>query len=463
MDKITPREWLIWLAILIIDLALVLNIDSTYDSGDSVLHFLYSSQAFEYPKYLMDHWAKPVFVLLSAPFAQLGWWGMQFFNSLCILGSSFFLFQLFKSYHLKSWLAVLLTFSAPLYFLVQSSGLTEPLFALFLTASIYYLKKDQLWLSLVLLSFLPFVRSEGWIIAPIVIIYLISLKKFKWIPILLIGTVVYGIIGHFYYDDFLWMFNQNPYSGAEEKYGSGNWLHFFNQLPYVIGIPLFTLVLIGLYDGFYRAVRSQMSLHEFFLIYGIALGYFMAHTVFWAEGLFHSFGLNRVLIVIIPLFAFIAYRGIERIACAFSFINSKYIWYTFCGLVIIFPFTGNKAALRLPGSIQKEPLQILTDEVRDYCDSSFGERKIYYGCAYIPMIFDKDIDNSLESERIGMIKKIPADQGSLVVWDSYFAVTDQDITEEELNLKPELTLVKKFECVECRSKYWINVYLSESK
>ena len=462
MDKWRLSTRWFWALIIAADIVLVYLNTNTYDSGDSILHYLYSKQAFHYPKYFMDHWAKPVFVLLSAPFAYWGWEAMKLFNTVCILASTYFTFLLFKQYNFNKWYAVLLCFAAPQFFLVQSSGLTEPLFTLFLIAIIYYLKEDKIALAMLLLSFLPFIRSEGWVISLILFVYLVANKKLKYSPIILIGSIVYGIIGLFYYQDFMWMFHQNPYSGVETKYGSGAWMHYIDQLPYVIGFPLFMFLLLGLYDGFYRALKGQMSQLEFFAIYGIVIGYIVAHTIFWAEGLFHSFGLNRVLIVLVPLITFIAYRGIERVVCAFSFISSKYIWFASAILLSVFPFTKNKAGLGLPESINKEPLQQMIDSIKLYTNEHYGNnRPIYYGNTYIPMSYNKDVDNSKEANRIGLLKEYDAHSGSLVLWDSYFAVTDQNISTEELRNKKNLKFIQRFNCDDCRKSYFIDLYLAE--
>jgi hypothetical protein len=361
------------------------------------------------------------------------------------------------------WVAVIFCFAAPKFFLIQSSGLTEPLFTLFLVSIIYLFKKNKLVSALLLLSFLPFVRSEGWIIIPIVTLYLINQKKAKWSPIILIGTLVYGLIGLFHYHDFLWMFHQNPYSGVEAKYGSGDWLHFVNQLPYVVGFPLFGLFVLGLFDGFWRTMNKRIDYLEFFLIYGITIGYVMAHTIFWAEGLFHSFGLNRVLIVLIPLIAFIAYRGLERLICAFSFVNSKLLQYAIISLVIIFPFTNNNAGFNLPNSYELEPGQKLAYDVKHFTDSAFGALPIYYGNCYLPMIYDLNMDQENQAYHINLLKEGPPIHNALILWDSYFAVTDQGVLNVDLKKNRHLRFVKKFECTSCRQPYSIEVYHSLPK
>ena len=83
------RNNLIWLIVIIFDAILVFNIDSTFDGGDSILHYLQAHQALETPHYFLDMWAKPIFILFAFPFAKVGWIGMKVFNMICILGSAY--------------------------------------------------------------------------------------------------------------------------------------------------------------------------------------------------------------------------------------------------------------------------------------------------------------------------------------------------------------------------------------
>src|ERR1035437_8661441 len=64
---------------------IAVNTNGTCDSGDSLSHFLFSKYAFIHPENFLNHWAKPLFVLLSAPFAQFGFVGIKLFN--CCIAS----------------------------------------------------------------------------------------------------------------------------------------------------------------------------------------------------------------------------------------------------------------------------------------------------------------------------------------------------------------------------------------
>src|SRR6185503_15916015 len=143
---------------------------------------------FEYPQHFLNQWAKPVYVLIVAPVAQLGFNAVKILNLLFSCGTLLLTYKVGRKLELKdSWMAVVLTAFAPLFMIITLSGLTEPLFAFWLMAGLYGIMAGYRNSSLVLLSFLPFVRSEGLIVLCVLLLYLLVKKWFKLIPLLLIG------------------------------------------------------------------------------------------------------------------------------------------------------------------------------------------------------------------------------------------------------------------------------------
>src|SRR4051812_29644308 len=76
--------------VLLFAVSCVLPNSATGDSGDSVLHYLYSHYAPKHPELFFDHWAKPLFVMLSATFASFGFNGLVAFNIICAALTSLF-------------------------------------------------------------------------------------------------------------------------------------------------------------------------------------------------------------------------------------------------------------------------------------------------------------------------------------------------------------------------------------
>jgi hypothetical protein len=239
-----PLKW--FCLILMANLVVVLWSQSTFDGGDSILHYLHAKQSWHYPKYFLSHWSKPFFVLLASPFAQFGFAGIKVFNTLCVAIAALFAYLIASKNTNFGWVVILFLYFAPEYFLSQASGLTEPLFSTMLIIAVWSYLDKRVVLSFLIASFLPFVRSEGWLVAPVFGLVTLMDGRYKSVIWLTAGHVLYGIAGLFYYHDFLWMFHQNPYQGIEEKYGSGDILHYLVQTPYMIGIPGTILMGIGL-------------------------------------------------------------------------------------------------------------------------------------------------------------------------------------------------------------------------
>ena len=70
--------------------ATILFFNGTGDEGDSVHHYLFARYAPLHPALFMDHWAKPLYVLLACPFAQFGFVGAKIFNVLAMMGAMWF-------------------------------------------------------------------------------------------------------------------------------------------------------------------------------------------------------------------------------------------------------------------------------------------------------------------------------------------------------------------------------------
>ena len=80
-------------------LYLMFKSEGYYGGGDNMTHYRYSRYAFELPKYLIYHWGKPFYTLLSAPFAQFGFNGVRFFNVLISILSGWVAYLIGKHFN----------------------------------------------------------------------------------------------------------------------------------------------------------------------------------------------------------------------------------------------------------------------------------------------------------------------------------------------------------------------------
>ncbi|MCU0370767.1 MAG: hypothetical protein MUC31_05085 [Bacteroidales bacterium] len=407
--------------------------EGTGDSGDSIEHFLISKFSFTHPELFLHHWGKPVFILLSSPFSQFGFTGIKIFNSLVAVLSGYFTYKTAARLRiLHPYLSVFFLFGAPVYFIYIFSGMTEHLLGLALILSVYLIMKGKIIPSLLLVSFMPFMRSEGIVLILVFALFLLIKKKYRYLPLLLTGHIIYSLLGYFHYGDFLWIFNRIPYLKMGSAYGAGNWSDFIFKLYYVLGMPLFILLIAGLVPCILKCLKrnnltsADLFAEELFLIYGSFAGFFIAHSLFWALGIFNSMGLGRVLNSVVPLAAIIGMRGLEWISSTrYPRINKAFA-YGVTLFVILFPFLGNPASVKWNKDLDLTPDQQLIDQIIPKIKSPVPGTLYLYSHPYIGMKLGID---PFEPEQRGKIARIKH-PGSLpretvVIWDSWFSVTEE--------------------------------------
>jgi hypothetical protein len=433
----------------------------TADDADAVFHFLYSESAFKHPEHFLNHWAKPVFVLFTAPIAQFGMIGLKIYNIGMLLGSMFLTWKCGQLLGIKnSWIGALVVATAPMSIYNTLSGLTEPMFAFWLILGVYFFLKRKWWTAVLWLSFLPFVRSEGLIVFCVLAIYLIAMRKFWLVPFLMVGHVVYGAIGYFLYEDFLWVFRKMSYATLNGAYGSGPWNHFLVHMPEVIGSLWTWLLAIGIVVGglwwvlpwfssqlksfFKKWMGDQISQDELWLTYGIFIAYFVAHSMFWYYGIFNSYGMLRVLIGVFPMAGLIIARLFHPV-WQLSIFEKKYV--SLLPFVVLIPLS----ILSLNGNFSKSWHLDLTHgqrafkQVKDQLWPAYEDYVLYYDAIYPAMLFEQDW---FEPGEHRMIKQVlsgePVPKNSLVLWDNTFAKLDGRIPLESLSDNKKMKEIGRF-------------------
>jgi hypothetical protein len=418
-------------------------------SGDSILHYLFSKYAISTPQLFFNHWAKPVFVLLSFPFAQFGILGMKVFNISIASLTIYYTYQTSQQLQLKNTLiAPILLLCIPLYFVLTFSGLTEILFALFTIFCTYQVLKKNYLIAAIVLSFLPFVRSEGLLIIGVFGFFLAIKKQWKMIPYLIFGHVAYALVGYFYYEDMLWVFTKIPYAKLSSTYNSGDLFHFVHQLFYVVGTPIYALLVIGIIALIISAFKSAKNLlnESSILILGVFLSYFIAHSLFWYLGIFNSMGLKRVLVGVAPFMAIIGLCGYNFISENIKNENLKKTTQLLVLItVIIFPFSGNKSAIDWEKDLALNNSQLLAKELVEYIHTSekvyskYVFTKPYFSELLNINPFDTNVRLELTKENLKQLKS-----NELIIWDNWFNVVENGMSEKFIRSHPELQELKTF-------------------
>lgn len=432
--------------------------EGTYDSGDGIQHYLISRYSWKHPELFLHHWGKPFFILISSPFSQFGLFGANIFNILCAAASSFFCYKIAKhlGFGLPVFVVPLLCF-APVYFGVIQSGLTETFFGFILIFCIYLILDGKFFGASVLVSFLPFVRSEGNLILPLFFVLMVYRKKFRAIPFLGLGTLFYSVAGYFYFGDFLWLIHQNPYRGAAEIYGSGEWYHFLLRSVFVWGLPILILLAAGIFYFFRQLKFFQknntlpdkpvpvIGTEETLLIFGSFAVYFIAHTVFWWQGIFGSLGLIRVLAGVMPVTALISLRGLNLILPFFRKKMKEQVFILLLFLSVFFMAFAHNMNL-----FQMNREDVVVKKATDWLKTSghYESQKIFYMHPYVTLAFGFDrYDRTTNGELWGLDKNnyekdIPSK--SIIIWDAHFGPNEGEINLDGLVSNPHYILLNKF-------------------
>ena len=327
---------------LLVFVILALRSEGSVGGADDLTHFRFSRYAFRFPEFFLDPWAKPVFTIVMAPFAQLGMMGVRVLNIVLGLATAFLTYQTARKLGYKfPVLAIFLLVFAPLYAVLMISGMTEILFSFILISGIIlFLNKRVIW-SAVAISLLPFVRTEGFVILPLFLLAYAICRQWRAIPFLLSGFLFFSLIGSIYYDDFFWVINTMPYSGdAREIYGTGELLYYVKKFWPIFGLPFFVLIVGGLFilpAHIFRAGKGKRQgiMNEILVGYMPFLVYFAAHSYVWWKGSGNSVGEIRVMAAVFPSAVLLAMLGWSRILLWLPLSGRFQFWMTFSLSVIL--------------------------------------------------------------------------------------------------------------------------------
>ncbi len=434
---------------------LLFTMDGTGDDGDSVEHFLYNKYAFDYPHLFLHSWAKPVFVLASSLFAQLGFIGIKLFNSIMAIGAAFLSYKLAKKIDiLFPELAIPILMLMPHYLHLSLSGLTEPLFSLMAVGSIYLISLDKNGWSALLISFMPFSRPEGlYFIALAGLYFLLQKKYWKVIPILLTGHIFYTLIGvMFFQEAWLWIFTKNPNAMIDPAYSqTGRWLHYIKALRNILGIPIYILFWIGCIAMSFPIIRQFTKLKENIIPVFILAGTFsviVSHTIFWKFGLFKSFGLTRNLLTIAPLMSIIALSGMQNLWEVFRLKQSYKNLFSLAtmAICIIFLYSSSPFTVKFPRDFQLNELQITSKKVAQFIETEYPRTYMtYHYYPYLNVLRKQDPFEWKHHKRL--FKEVvdnPLPGNAIIIWDDWFARMEGKVTLEMLHKNEELEFVKTF-------------------
>ncbi len=444
---------LFWITMLVI----ANTFSGTGDEGDSIMHYLYARAALKQPIYFFDHWAKPVYVLITCLPAQFGFKGIQIFNITIQAISIFITFRIAQLLHIKqAWLVALFLAIFPHQIIYALSGLTEPLFALTLMTILFLWLNQKQTIALLILSFLPFIRSEGLIVIVVFCIYLLIKKEQRRIPLLFVGHLIYTILGVLLYNKSIgWTLIENPYAVGTTDYGKGPWDAFIVNMRYAVGIILYYVTGMGLLAGLAYSILKfilkkdvNFSLEFLFLIYGIAFSIFFFHSFAWYKGWFHSFGLIRVMVGILPLIALICAKFLNEI---FQYLpnrkTTKIGFLVVVLLLVFFNFYKKKYAIPNKEVLSLNEDQQIQNEMAAYLNRHHSEYKtmpIYFAAPYISVALDMDYFDRKKHPDLNVDYPNQLQKPAYLIWDDWYAPVENHVYLDDLSSRKDIKKIKSF-------------------
>ncbi|MBL7100511.1 MAG: hypothetical protein ISS23_00990 [Nanoarchaeota archaeon] len=266
-------------------------------------------------------------------------------------------------------------------------------------------------------------------------------------PLLSLGTIIYGLAGFLYTQDILWLINFNPYiKYASDIYGQGSFYHYITHLPDVVGIVLYFLLLLGILHMIFSLLSSKTKISsdklvlEIFLVYSIFFSFLIFYSFIWWKGLFLSGGQMRIMVSMVPLISLICLNGYNHLVKIFkNTIIRKSFHFIVLLFVILIPF------IKYDFPIQLDPEQKLMKEVGEwYISSDYRGYMLYYFYPFLSYTANIDHFDSSKVRPLNTILYKEVSKDSIIIWDSFFGPTVSDVPLDFIKNNEDYILVKTF-------------------
>ena len=431
--------------------AVLLYVLFSYSEGlqggmDSYNHYLIAKYSFKHPSLLLDYWGKPVYNFIALPFTQFGLNGSVILNILCLIGSSIFCFGIANKLGSKlPILAFFLCLLSPIFLDNTISSLTEPLNAFLLTWTLYLLLKERWAWGAIIAGFLPYARSEGFIIAAVIGLYLLFYEKnYKAVLLLLAGSIILNFTGWIIEGKPFWIITENPYLKFELSggniCGSGSFIHYFRWGHVTFNLSVCLLLVASVFYLIKDLIAKQAN-KTVALITAIFVAYFAAHTVIWGIGMMGSCGYIRVMTVIAPLAAILGSLAFERLAKGLKPILKNALLVLLFANAIYAPIKYYAYLYPLELSQEQNEFKKVYEFLNEsqYTNSSWA-----YMYPYLSLMSNRDPWDKEEHIELWLTSLPYMDQGTIVIWDAHFGQNEGQIKEDYLRNNPEYELIEEF-------------------
>jgi hypothetical protein len=273
-------------------------------NDDDLGHYLLARDAWTKPELFLNVWGRPLFTLVYAVPARLGFQAVQLTTAIVTALTAVITGAGAARLGAPAPLGAALYGTMPFVLLLAYSSLTEPICALVLAGALWAWLAGRRGIGLALAALVPLGRLE---LLPLVVLWGVlhaGLRPRRWLLGLVpaAGVLAWGIIAAAVSGDPLWIVHQ-IFTGQDRFYAPAGLWHYPRGLIYVVGPVVF---LFALTDGVERAARRRFDLVSWGQLAVVAL-----YAVFsWKLAVGQAAGFLRHLVAVAPLFALSASRGI---------------------------------------------------------------------------------------------------------------------------------------------------------
>jgi hypothetical protein len=412
-----------------------------FGGTDNISHYHIARYAFRYPELFLNGWGRPLYTILASPFALFGLQALKLMNILLGVATGWLVYKIARETAIKPALpALVFVCFTPLYFVMMPTALTEILFSFMLVLAILLFIKEKYIASAIVISFLPFARSEGYLFLPLFLIALLYVKQARKIPFLATGIVIFSIAGSFHSGDIFWLANQFPYPVNYQHpiYNkTGSLFHFLNARDFIIGLPLELLFIAGL-AGFSRDLfaRSQALRKTTKIIWLIVIApfllYVVLHSLLYWRAMGGSAGLERVMAAVLPLAALVSLKGLADLLMIFNiprWLRAGFIALVL-GTVAVMPFL----IYNIPYPLTPE--EVVIRRATEWLKKSpYADRFFLYTDGNVPYYLKADPfrKNPAECKLFGDYRYLDTiHPGTILVWDGHFGANESKIPIDSL-------------------------------
>lgn len=280
---------------------------------DGALHFLCARWAWHDADLFVAVWPRPGFTTLYALPALLGYPAAKIFTVLITAATGWQTAKTAQALKLdRAWMAAPILVAFPVVLLLSIDTMTEPLFALILIWAVREHLEGKTTVALLIASFLPTVRPEGFVLCLMWGFFALA-EKFPMglrllRPLCLSGgTLVWVLAAWAISGDPLYIAHTWPWSTGDRGSVGGvlSLLRYPMILPLIVGPCFVPFLVVGLVRAFRERWFLPLSLFGLHAI---------LHVAFTWLNLFDAGGRTRYIVPVAPLLALFVLRGWNAVA-----------------------------------------------------------------------------------------------------------------------------------------------------